>query len=242
MNIAKNISWLIKRRLKRSVGVPDMWNSLLQLKENNFTPLNVFDIGAYDGRWTKNCSKVFSNADYFMFEPQEHLYNALSSMVSDKIVIENLFLGERDGLEINFYEDGSGSSALRFGPNIPIKKVTTSLDSYCRKNSINSIDILKMDVQGYELNILQGAKTTLKNVQLIIAEVSLLDVYVDCPLVAEIINFLNIHHFQLFDIVDLRRRELDNNLWQCDMFFVKNDFFLLNDKRKDKKQIRPIDH
>jgi len=60
---------------------------------------------------------------------------------------------------------------------------------------------------------LKGAKTILNNVNLIIAEVSFIDVYVDCPLVNEVIQFLDGNQFQLFDIVDLKRRPLDNHLW-----------------------------
>ena len=144
-----------------------------------------------------------------------------------------------DGLEVNFYEQGTSSSALRYGPHIPIKKVTTSLDSYCIKNSIKNIDILKMDVQGYELNILKGAQSILKDVELIIAEVSFIDVIIDCPLANEVIQFLDSCEFQLIDVVDFKPRALDNLLWQVDMFFLKKDSFLLKDKRKDIKQLRP---
>ena len=58
--------------------------------------------------------------------------------------------------------------------------------------------------------------------------------YVDSPLVNEVIQFLDLYQFQVFDIVDFRRREIDNHLWQCDMFFIKKDSFLLKEKRKDK--------
>ncbi len=96
-----------------------------------------------------------------------------------------------------------------------------------------------MDVQGFELEVFKGAARCLSFTELVLAEVSFIDVYVDCPLVSEIIEFLNVRNFQLFDIGDFRRRELDNNLWQCDFIFIKKDSFLVSDKRKDYKQIRP---
>ena len=98
----------------------------------------------------------------------------LKLMEAANLISENLFLGEDDGTRVEFFHAGTSSSALRFGPHAPIEKYTTSLDSYCRTKSINNIDILKLDVQGYELNILSGARSILNNVELIIAEVSLI--------------------------------------------------------------------
>ena len=239
MNFKKLFPWAVRRYLKKISDVPDMWNELYRLKKNHFIPKIIFDIGASNGEWTKNCRKVFPYSNYFLFEPQEEMADFLQSMETDSIIFENLFLGEKDGTQVDFYQEGTSSSALRFGPHDPVKKLVTSIDSYCSAKSINNIDILKLDVQGYELNILTGAQSILNNVNLIITEVSLIDVYVDCPLVNEVIHFLDANQFQLFDIVDLKRRELDNHLWQCDMFFVKKDSILLRDKRKDEKQMRP---
>ena len=239
MNFRKLFPWGIRRYLKRIADVSDMWNTLYRLKEQNITPKTIFDVGAFCGDWTRNCLKVFPDSNYFLFEAQKDMADSLKMMENDQIVIENMFLGEYDGTYVDFYEAGTSSSALRFGPHTSIKKNIISLDNYCREKSINTIDILKLDVQGYELNILKGAKTILNNVNLIITEVSFIDVYVDCPLVNEVIQFLDSYQFQLFDIVDFRRREIDNHLWQCDMFFIKKDSFLLKEKRKDKKQNRP---
>jgi FkbM family methyltransferase len=239
MDCRKLFPWGLRRYLKRIADVPDMWNTLYRLKEQNIASKTILDVGAFCGDWTRNCLKVFPDSNYFLFEAQEGMADSLKMMETDQIVIENIFLGENDGTYVDFYEAGTSSSALRFGSHTSIKKNTISLDNYCREKSIKSIDILKLDVQGYELNILKGAKTILNNVNLIITEVSFIDVYVDCPLVNEVIQYLDSYQFQLFDIVDFRRREIDNHLWQCDMFFIKKDSFLLKEKRKDKKQNRP---
>ena len=202
MDFRKLFPWGIRRYLKRIADVPDMWNTLYRLKEQNINPKTIFDVGAFCGDWTRNCLKVFPDSNYFLFEAQKDMADSLKMMETDQIITENMFLGEDDGTYVDFYEAGTSSSALRFGPHTSIKKNTISLDNYCREKSINSIDILKLDVQGYELNILKGAKTILNNVNLIITEVSFIDVYVDCPLVNEVIQYLDSYQFQLFDIVD----------------------------------------
>ena len=55
-----------------------------------------------------------------------------------------------------------------------VKVDITTIDSYCQKQNIKSIDILKMDVQGNEINVLKGAKQMLKEkrIKLIFTEIS----------------------------------------------------------------------
>lgn len=239
MNIKKLFPWFLRRSLKDALEIPDMWNTLYRIQKQSFEPKIIFDVGAFRGDWSKNCLKIFPNAKYYLFEPQDKMIKYLTRIENEKIKIENLFLGKDDGSVVKFYEAETSSSALRFGPHTSVNKVSTSLETYCKDNSINNIDVLKLDVQGYELNILKGAQSIFNNIQIIILEVSLIDVYIDCPLVSDIIFYLDKNEYQLFDIVDFKHRELDNNLWQCDMFFVRKNSYLIMDKRKDKKQLRP---
>ena len=133
MNFRKLFPWVIRRYFKRIADVPDMWNTLYRLKEQNITPKTIFDVGAFCGDWTRNCLKVFPDSNYFLFEAQKDMADSLKMMETGQIVIENMFLGENDGTYVDFYEAGTSSSALRFGPHTSIKKNTTSLDNYCRK-------------------------------------------------------------------------------------------------------------
>ena len=81
-------------------------------------------------------------------------------------------------------------------------------------------DLLKLDVQGYELEILKGALATLPRIQVILMEVNLLDIYRDAPLMAEIIVWLDARGWAAYDICGLTRRPLDQALWQADLIFV----------------------
>ena len=93
-----------------------------------------------------------------------------------------------------------------------------------------SIDILKIDVQGYELQVLKGAISSLKSIEIIIVEVSFLEIYQNCPLANKLIQFLDNLNFQIFDIVDFKYRPLDSNLFQVDMFFIKKDSNIIKNK------------
>ena len=233
MNLKSLFPFTLRRILKRKAGVPDTWNSLIQLKDKHrFYPKVIFDIGAYKGDWTKMCFKICPKSKFYLFEPQDYLRKYLNSFQNKNIVYENILFGDQDNKEVKFYQFRTSSQVLKFGENIPsVKKRTRSLDNYIKENKIESIDILKIDVQGYELNVLKGAISSLGMIEILIIEVSFLEIYEKSPLASRIIKFLDENNFQIFDIVDFKYRPLDNNLFQVDMFFINKKSNIINDKR-----------
>jgi hypothetical protein len=95
----------------------------------------------------------------------------------------------------------------------------------------HSPDFLKLDVQGYELEVLKGAEKSLPQMQVILAEVNLLDIHQNVPLFAEMIAWLNERDWIAYDICGLTRRPLDQALWQADLLFVPRHSSLRADKR-----------
>ena len=233
MNYRSLVPYIIRRFLKKKVGIQDTWNTLIKLKkEHNFYPKTILDIGAYKGEWTKMCLKIYPDAKYYLFEPQKRLELVFKKPLPNNIIYENILLGQKNHHNVNFYENKTSSSVFRFGNhNNPTPKKTISLDSFSNKQKISSIDILKIDVQGYELEVLKGAVSSLKNTQFIIVEVSFLEIYEKAPLAHEVIQFLDIQNFQIFDIVDFKFRPLDRILYQVDMFFIKKDSIIIKDNR-----------
>lgn len=70
---------------------------------------------------------------------------------------------------------------------------TLSLDHFLDINNINSLDFIKIDVQGAELDIFKGGKKSLKNVLKIICEVEFIPIYNNQPLFGDVCNFLSDH-------------------------------------------------
>ena len=56
--------------------------------------------------------------------------------------------------------------------------------------NIDGANILCVDVQGYELNVLKGSKTSLKNIDALLVEINRKELYDGCPHVSEIDSFL----------------------------------------------------
>lgn len=63
----------------------------------------------------------------------------------------------------------------RKNENIKVEKI--KLDTFCGLNNIKHIDILKIDVQGFEVGVLLGTKNILKSTECVTAEISLYDLY-----------------------------------------------------------------
>ena len=78
---------------------------------------------------------------------------------------------------------------------------------------------------------MKGSLLSLETIQFLIVEVSFLEIYENAPLANEIIQFLNTQNFQIFDIVDFKLRPLDRILFQVDMFFIKKDSIIIENKK-----------
>jgi hypothetical protein len=87
---------------------------------------------------------------------------------------------------------------------------------------IDELDLIKIDVQGAELDVLRGAKNTMNKTKFIILEVSMIEYNKNSPLFADVIDFMNKNNFLVNDILDIH---YSNNVCiQCDILFKKLPF------------------
>lgn len=143
---------------------------LKRLKKSGTKLENVFDVGANVGDYSLNIQGLFPSAKIFAFEPVAETYSILQKKCKKtKIKTYNLGLGEKNGESKIFYDGGGGclKTASIFGEvekklkksvihSEKIKMVT--IDSFVNKNKIEKIDFLKIDVEGNELSVLNGAR------------------------------------------------------------------------------------
>ena len=139
--------------------------SILSLSSNT-----VFDIGSYTGVYALVAAKSNNNLKVRAFEPNPELFSALEKNLKlnriRNVKCEQVALDNQPG-EAYLYLNhdihtsiGSLIQSSMAGKKILVRK--TSLDIYCENHSINSIDLIKIDVEGYETNILQGGLSIIK--------------------------------------------------------------------------------
>jgi FkbM family methyltransferase len=136
------------------------------------------DIGANRGDYSLEFSKKFSNVPIYAFEPALETFNILQSKTQKiKISCINLGIGEKSKAAELYYDSlGSGLASLsqrnlshlkvNFDLHETISIIT--LDEWLKNNQILDDLIVKMDIEGYELFALKGAKEALEvQIQLI---------------------------------------------------------------------------
>jgi len=149
------------------------------------------------------------------------------------VVIETL-LGAKIKDAVPFHEMETASSILEehIPQKVPVRFFPMqTIDEIVRSKVVAAPDFLKLDVQGYELEVLKGALKTLPQVSAVLAEVNLIDIHRGAPLLDELVLFMRDGGFLAYDICGLARRPLDRALWQADFIFVPQDSALRSDKR-----------
>ena len=227
----------LKREFRRSLPIPDTEACLYRTRRNGFQPKLVIDVGAYVGDWTRMCKRVFPNASILMIEPQAAALSGLQRMAAKDHTVEvvRALLGRQHGSNVPFYEAQSGSSVLteweRESQQATATIDMTTLDALTADTPFAAPDFLKLDVQGYELEILKGAERTLTSAEAVLMEVNFIDIHSGAPLFHEVVSFMAEREFRLYDIGTFFRRPYDAALWQADVVFVRFSSPLASSKR-----------
>lgn len=230
--LKKLLSAKYKRSVKEMLGVPSLHWSLHNLKQLGYNPSFVVDIGAYEGNWAKDFLEVFPSAKILMIEAQPGKLNKLEEVCSD---YSNVFshiavLSDEHGKEIYFHEDETSSHVVINKTEKYFAYESETLDNILKKRGFSYPDFLKLDVQGYELEVLGGAKESLDQAEFCLLEVSLLQLQNE-PLLSDVVHFMDEQGFQSYDICQLMRRPFDKALYQIDLLFIRKDSRFLKEKR-----------
>jgi FkbM family methyltransferase len=142
-----------------------------QIKSNRYV---VFDVGANTGQYAKITLDSFDdNLELHSFEPQPHAYNQLIKVSDSKSFnTHQLAVGKEKGeLELFFNREGSVYASMypssydfiNISLSKSIKVPVVTLDEFCKENNIDKIHLLKIDVDGFEMEVLNGAKALLSS-------------------------------------------------------------------------------
>ena len=178
------------------------FNDLIQKYECTIN--GVLHIGAHGGG-EYEVYKHFNINPIIFVEPQPNIFEQLKNNVGDGASCLNLALGNMEG-EVEMFtndNDQNGASSilepklhLEQYPNIQFDKKIKVKISKVDSLDIPKCNFMNIDVQGYELEVLKGAKEYLNQVDYILAEVNKDELYKDCALVDDIDEFLQSYEFE----------------------------------------------
>lgn len=237
--VLRVIDKLFGDALRRHYEVPSMESSFRNLRKLGFAPQFIVDIGAFNGEWAALARGEFPEASVLMLEAQENkrpILEAVKAAGHGKIDYRIAVMGEQDGKAIVFHEyenSPTASSMLQDFASTPTRQVEgklRTLDSILQSDRFPKPDLIKLDVQGYELEVLKGASQALANTDAVLMEVSMIELYQNSPVLHDVTAFMAERGFRAYDICSLLRRPLDEALCQVDIIFVKADSKFLDSK------------
>lgn len=219
--------------------------------EHKFYPEVIIDVGVAHG--TYELYENFPKSQILLIEPIEEFNSHLEKIKNkyDSVSIFNCAVGSNEGkMTINVHDDLMGSSLYNEAEGedtdgikreIDIK----TLDQLCSKYIGGTQKaLLKIDVQGAELDVMNGAKKLLENIEIIVLEVSLHKFFINGPELYDVMNYMNKIGFVVYDIFGFLNRPIDGALAQVDIAFVKKDsifrqsnFFATKEQREILKNI-----
>jgi FkbM family methyltransferase len=196
----------------------------------------IFDVGANVGATAERYRALYPQGAIHCFEPYPPSFAALSAALSaDRLVsLHRLALSSARGsgvlnvnrnAETNSLLPSDAHAAQYWGEGLletlsKVEVALQTLDGFCDEHSIARIDVLKLDVQGAEYSVLEGADALLsaRRIGMIYMEVIIAPTYVGQRRLVDYLSLLSAKGYELFDLYNPTRR--NGRLIQSDIIFV----------------------
>jgi FkbM family methyltransferase len=182
-----------------------------------FLPNNpiIVEAGAFDGNDTQKMAKQWPQSTIHAFEPLPEICKRLEKNTIHLPQVHRypLALSDTNGTALFYISEkptrpGVASQAgslhkpkkrLEYSsilfPRIAMVQ-TITLETWANENALQAIDLLWLDTQGHELAILQAASKILKNIHVVLAEVSFIESYEGQPLYEDVVAWMTAHGFE----------------------------------------------
>ncbi len=203
---------------------------LRALARAGFHPSTVLDGGAFNGDWSRDLSILYPDSQLIVVEPNPSMMDECIRKLGSRRPrphFQQCALGPAPGMaKLKLWAGSAGSAASLLdhvsGPaQRSIEVEVRTIDSIVECVGCPP-DLVKLDLQGFELAALKGADRALDHAQVVIVEISCLAAYVGRSSAGEIFDFMYRRGFELHDIADLGYRPVDGALASADMTFVRS--------------------
>lgn len=195
-------------------------------KTIGLNPEVVIDVGVAYG--TMPLYTRFPQKKHFLIEPIKEYEPSLQN-ICDHYNAEYVLAAasaEKGSTSIYVGNSLDGSSIMVPTDNVKMEKrriPLITLDECCEERQLDGPYLLKVDVQGAELMVLDGAARVLNNCDLVILEVSLFNFRPEMPDIYDVISYMKNKGFVVYDFYGGHNRPLDGARAQIDIVFVKEN-------------------
>jgi FkbM family methyltransferase len=215
-------------RKKRAAGVAraSMRGALRQLSGLGLAPRTVIDVGvAFE---TAELYEEFPKSDILLIEPlaeYEPFLRKICGTYKAQYVLAAAGVAAGSAT-LNVHGDWAGSSLLKEveGASVdgtPRQVPVVTIDEVCAEKRLAGPYLIKVDVQGAELQVLAGAQRTLQETEAVVLEITLFGTVIGGPQLYDVVLKMKEYGFAVYDIYGLNYRPFDNALVQIDMVFVR---------------------
>ena len=194
-----------------------------------FNPKKILDIGANNGQFYIESKNIFPDAYFLLIEGNEYCEQLLKtlgvdykiSLLSDDIKEVNFYLRKQEytctGNSIyreksSFYDDDDKI--------IIEKKMTNTLSNILNEEYF---DLIKIDVQGSEIDIINGGLNIIKNCKGILMEVSLEEFNEGSPTIEFVDEYMTNLNFQKVEIINNLYHPINRTLIQQDVLYINKN-------------------
>lgn len=197
----------------------------------------IIDGGAHRGGSVEAFSNFAPQAKFHCFEPDPLLAQELTGAFSGKANIRVVMaaLGEVKG-RATFNINASRPTNSLLSPGDALQPDLQSLcqlveqvevdiftiDGYCEEQALEQVDIIKLDLQGYDYKALLGARAALKGARVVLIEVLFVEIYKGCNLFPDVLRLMGECGYTLYTLCGLHYGNDDELLW-ADAIFVNGD-------------------
>lgn len=209
-------------------------NNLFEnFKQMGFEPKHIIDVGANHGTWTREILKFVPDAYFTLIEPQKWLQTSFQDLLdnNNKITYHAVGAGKQKG-SFNFtIVDRDDSCSFKYSEEeakakgfeqVEIHVITLNDLVKEQNNSIPFPDLVKIDAEGLDIEVLDGASDLLGKTEVFMVEVAVFSKSFENT-AQKMINYMSEKGYVLFDITDLNRPFKPSVLWLMELVFVKKD-------------------
>jgi FkbM family methyltransferase len=214
------------RKMKKSSSeistlVSDLNYALKIIKNCGLEPKFVIDVGAHKGTWTAEVQNIFPDSKFLLIEPQELPIS--NNLMANNVTWMRIGLGPTD--EVATFYNNMRTDSSSFTVNNPKRVIDQSeismrrLDTLIAEYKLKIPDIVKLDCEGYDIEVLKGFGNLLGKIPFIFMECGVSNPRFKNNIVKSV-SFMESHNYRLVNVGEAARLGPSWAMWNAELLFV----------------------